>query len=98
LVINSDQGRRHIKSVVTQQVGQANVNGTKLKAFPLPVPPIAEQRRLLAEHHEVVSAQNAICLEIDIASKKATALRQSLLIAAFAGQLTPECAKELVSV
>lgn len=39
IVINSPQGRAYVASCVSQQVGQANVNGQKLKAFPLPVPP-----------------------------------------------------------
>jgi hypothetical protein len=41
--INSHYGKQWIKSVVTQQVGQANVNGTKLQALVVPLPPAAEQ-------------------------------------------------------
>lgn len=47
--INSPHGRQWVSSVVSQQVGQANVNGTKLKALRVPVPPLAEQRRIVAE-------------------------------------------------
>jgi len=47
--INSTFGRAWVNSVVSQQVGQANVNGTKLKALSVPIPPLSEQRRIVAE-------------------------------------------------
>ena len=40
--INSQHGRAYISQVKSQQVGQANVNGTKLAAMPIPLPPSAE--------------------------------------------------------
>ena len=48
-LINSKHGRAYITQVRNQQVGQANVNGTKLAAMPVPLPPLAEQRRIVAE-------------------------------------------------
>jgi restriction endonuclease S subunit len=47
--INSVFGRAWIADVVSQQVGQANVNGTKLQALAIPLPPFAEQTRIVAE-------------------------------------------------
>jgi type I restriction enzyme S subunit len=47
--INSPFGRTWIASVVSQQVGQANVNGTKLKRLRIPLPPRSEQQRIVAE-------------------------------------------------
>src|SRR5574340_964880 len=47
--INSSHGRNWVKSVVTQQVGQANVNGTKLQALSVPLPPAGEQHSIVAE-------------------------------------------------
>jgi type I restriction enzyme, S subunit len=41
--INSTYGKTWVKSVKVQQVGQANINGTKLAALSLPLPPLAEQ-------------------------------------------------------
>ncbi|HSL06016.1 MAG TPA: N-6 DNA methylase, partial [Nitrospiraceae bacterium] len=47
--INSVFGRAWIGQVVSQQVGQANVNGTKLQALAIPVPPLDEQGQIVAE-------------------------------------------------
>ena len=47
--INSPFGRAWVSTVVSQQVGQANVNGTKLKALSVPVPGLEEQQKIVAE-------------------------------------------------
>jgi len=47
--INSIYGRSWIAQVVSQQVGQANVNGTKLQALTVPLPPLAEQLHIVTE-------------------------------------------------
>lgn len=92
MVINSPQGRAYIASVVTQQVGQANVNGTKLKAFPLPTPSRSRQRELVAAHERIFNdAQRLSAVAEDSLSRSAT-LRRSLLTAAFSGQLIGEMA------
>ncbi len=83
-VINSPLGRQF----VAQQVGQANVNGSKLRAFPLPVPPRDEQDAMVARLDELDDA--ALCLEaqLDDATIRSATLRRSLLAAAFSGRLT----------
>src|SRR5581483_7949508 len=40
--INSPQGRHWVAGVASQQVGQANVSGSKLQALRFPLPPLAE--------------------------------------------------------
>lgn len=87
LVINSSFGRAFVSSVVSQQVGQANVNGTKLKAFPLPVPPRSEQERLVAQHEEAIEAGLRVAAFARDNLQRALALRRSLLDAAFSGRL-----------
>lgn len=47
--LNSMFGRQWVASVVNQQVGQANVNGSKLRALRLPLPPLAEQSHIVGE-------------------------------------------------
>lgn len=46
--INSAWGRLWAQAVKTDGVSQSNINGTKLGAMPLPLPPIAEQREIVA--------------------------------------------------
>lgn len=88
--INSAYGRNWVKSVVVQQVGQANVNGTKLSALAVPLPPSEEQ----AEIFSILTAQLTTAFEqeanITRSLKQAAAQRQNILRAAFAGELVPQ--------
>jgi type I restriction enzyme S subunit len=47
--INSPVGRAYMLSEKKQMTGQANVNSTKLKALPIALPSLPEQRRIVAE-------------------------------------------------
>ncbi len=81
--INSSFGRQWVKSVVTQQVGQANVNGTKLQALAVPLPPLSEQTRIVAELDRHMTIIREIESEIDANLQRAQALRQATLSKAF---------------
>jgi type I restriction enzyme S subunit len=68
---------------VSQQVGQANVNGTKLQALAVPLPPLAEQTRIVAEvdrHLSIIEELEAI---VTANIGRAIRLHQSVLIRAF---------------
>lgn len=88
LTINSLQGRQYIASVVSQQVGQANVNGTKLKAFPLLVPSLEQQYLRVDEHQYVVDAAKRLHMESTRAGVRIGTLRRAVLATAFSGRLT----------
>jgi type I restriction enzyme S subunit len=81
--LNSTFGRQWIKSVVTQQVGQANVNGTKLQALVAPLPPLAEQVRIVAEIDRRLSIVREVEAEVDANLQRAQALRQAVLLSNF---------------
>ncbi|MGI8513671.1 MAG: restriction endonuclease subunit S [Acidimicrobiia bacterium] len=87
-VINSPFGRSYIARVRSQQVGQANVNGSKLAAFPVPLPPTSEQHRIVAEVERQFSIIDAMAKTIDAGLQRVGALRQSILSKAFSGRLT----------
>ncbi|MFA6969964.1 MAG: restriction endonuclease subunit S [Gallionella sp.] len=99
--INSVFGRRWINSVVTQQTGQANVNGTKLSTLAIPLPPAEEQAeimRLLQEQRKSFFDQS---FNIELSLKRSAAQRKNILQAAFSGQLVQqdpndESARELL--
>ena len=88
--INSQHGRAYIGRVRNQQVGQANVNGTKLAAMPIPLPPLAEQRRIVAEVERRISVIQQAEATTEASLKRAERLRQSILKRAFEGQLVPQ--------
>src|SRR5439155_12810055 len=75
--LNSIHGRTWIKTVVSQQVGQANVNGSKLQALAVPVPPLAEQHRIVAEVERRLSVIDELEALIATNLKRAERLRQS---------------------
>ena len=88
--INSLFGRKWIASVVSQQVGQANVNGTKLKNLMIPLPSEQEQDEIvfrLAEIHGQIEKTESWC-ETEL--KRSASLRQSILKQAFSGKLVPQ--------
>jgi type I restriction enzyme, S subunit len=89
-VINSAPGRVYISSVVVQQVGQANVNGTKLGRFPIPLPPVAEQHRIVNEMERHFSFIDACERTVDVGLVRSAALRRSILKSAFEGRLVPQ--------
>ena len=88
--INSQHGRSYIAQVRTQQVGQANVNGTKLAAMPIPLPPLAEQRRIVAEVERRLSVVQQAEATVEASLARAERLRQSILKQAFSGKLVPQ--------
>ncbi|MCG2717107.1 MAG: restriction endonuclease subunit S [Candidatus Marinimicrobia bacterium] len=88
--INSSYGRKWIKDVVSQQVGQANVNGTKLRNLVVPIPSASEQK-------EIVSVVREILLQITNSDEsisneliRSQSLRQSILKRAFKGKLVAQ--------
>ena len=85
--INSAYGRNWIKTVVSQQVGQANVNGTKLQALSIPLPLEKEQKVIVEEIESCLSVAEEIEETIDINLKRAERLRQAILKKAFSGRL-----------
>lgn len=88
--INSVYGRSYISSVVSQQVGQANVNGTKLSFMSIPLPSISEQHKIAEEIERRFSKADEIEKTVDQSLKQAKRLRQSILKNAFEGKLVPQ--------
>lgn len=88
--INSVYGRAWVASVVSQQVGQANVNGTKLQALAFPLPPLAEQESIVAEIERRLSVVGELEAAVAANLKRAERLRQAILREAFAGRLVPQ--------
>ena len=87
--INSTFGRAWVNSVVSQQVGQANVNGTKLKALTIPVPHLPEQRRIVAEIEKQFTRLEAGVAALRRVKANLKRYRAAILKAACEGRLMP---------
>ena len=88
--VSSVYGRAWVATVVSQQVGQANVNGTKLRALRVPLPPADEQLALVTEMERRLAASERAAADIDIQLARAARLRQSILERAFSGRLVAQ--------
>ena len=63
---------------------------TTAREIPIPVPPLADQRRIVAEVERRLSLVDALAAATTAALKRSTALRRSILERAFTGQLVPQ--------
>jgi type I restriction enzyme, S subunit len=88
--LNSSYGRRWIATVVSQQVGQANVNGTKLSNFEFSLPQLPEQYLLIETFDKIMSLIWQLQTSTSMYIARAARLRQAILAKAFSGQLVPQ--------
>lgn len=84
---NSGIGRRWVKSVVSQQVGQANVSGGKFKNFSFRLPPRAVQDKIVDETQKILSIIDSMEIQVRKEQQRSSALRQAILSRAFSGRL-----------
>lgn len=64
-------------------IGQPNVNGTKLQSLRVPLPPLAEQTRIIAEVERRLSVIEELEASVKANLQRAIRLRQSILRKAF---------------
>lgn len=83
-------GREEIVRVASSTTGLHTLSLSKVSDLPIPLPPIAEQRRIVAEveHHLSIIAQAETIIDTNL--KRAARLRQSILKRAFAGKLVAQ--------
>ena len=68
----------------------ASISMTKLKGLPVPIPPPAEQSRIVAEVERRLSVVEELEVVVSTNLQRATRLRQSILQKAFTGKLTKQ--------
>ncbi|MEW8152015.1 MAG: restriction endonuclease subunit S [Candidatus Thiodiazotropha endolucinida] len=85
--INSSCGRNWIKSCVSQNVGQANVNGTKLKALVMPLPSLEEQKEITRIVEDKMQSSDRLLVELDHQLLKIEKNKLSVLASAFSGKV-----------
>lgn len=71
-------------------VGRPRLNLEKLRPLSIPVPPLEEQKQLVAEIERCLSIVDEIEAQAEANLKRAVRLRQSILKRAFEGKLVPQ--------
>ncbi|MBO4165412.1 restriction endonuclease subunit S [Micromonospora antibiotica] len=68
----------------------AHLSATRFKAVEFPIPPLTEQREIVARTADRLAGVERLIAEVEHAARNADALRASLLAEAFAGRLVPQ--------
>ncbi|HEX5732006.1 MAG TPA: restriction endonuclease subunit S [Blastocatellia bacterium] len=89
IALNSEPVRALTASKV-HGVGRPRLNLGEIKSVELPLPPLAEQHRIVAEVERRLSVIDEIESVVSANLKRAAALRQSILKCAFEGKLVPQ--------
>jgi type I restriction enzyme, S subunit len=90
IVLNVGESRRFLAQKVRTTAGQSGVSGGDIKAMPLPLPPIEEQRLIVEEVERRLSVVDKLEATVEANFKQASGLRQSILKQAFSGKLIPQ--------
>ena len=91
------QAKEYGKIVMNRSINQANINGTKLKQYPISVPSLKQQKQIVGQLYELETKTKHL---ETIYQKKLTALKelkQSILQKAFTGELTADSVQKQVS-
>ena len=87
--LNADRTRRRTANIV-HGVGRPRLNLREIKGLPLPIPPPAEQHRIVAEVERRLSVIQQAEAAVEANLTRAERLRQSILKQAFSGKLVPQ--------
>ena len=80
---NSPVGRGYFESASKQTTNLASINMRQVRSCPIPLPPVAEQRRIVAKVEQLMALVDA--LETQLAASRATAAN---LLSALVAELT----------
>jgi len=79
---------KHYFSTVSHGETMKILNLGILKSLPIPLPPLEEQRRIVAEVERRLESMRAVEAAVEVGLKRAGRLRQAVLRSAFEGRLT----------
>ena len=87
---NSPDGSYRVLDVASSTSGLYTLSVSKVSQLPLPLPPLAEQRRIVAEVERRLSVVQQAEAAVEAGLVRAERLRQSILKLAFSGKLVPQ--------
>ena len=90
IVVNVGRSREFLTHRIRTTAGQSGISGSDLRVMPLPLPPLAEQHRIVAEVDRRLSVIQQAEATVEANLNRAERLRQSILKQAFSGQLVPQ--------
>jgi type I restriction enzyme S subunit len=91
IAMQSKDFRKRFFSYETGNVGQGNVGMTAIIKEAVPVPPLAEQARVVGEVERRLSVVDELEAVVNANIQRATGLRQSILQQAFGRESAPRC-------
>jgi type I restriction enzyme S subunit len=93
-LVASPVGKAYFLTKAKQTTGIASINLTQLRSFPVPLPPLNEQRRIAAKLDTTLAAVEACRQRLDGVAAILKRFRQAVLAAATSGELTREWREE----
>lgn len=82
--------RQKVLEGAATSAGQYNVSLSSLGRVPIPIPPLEEQKRIVAEVERCLSVVHQLDVVVEANLKRAGRLRQAILKRAFEGKLVPQ--------
>ena len=86
--LNSSKVRQHGFSVMISSVSQANISSSKLKEYPIALPPLQEQQAIVGRLNSILERSTALKTLYEKKLTKLASLKKSILQKAFSGELT----------
>jgi type I restriction enzyme S subunit len=90
MYLRSKDGRARLIERAKWAVNQASINQTDVGLTLVPVAPLAEQNRIVAEVERRLSVIEELEMQVEANLKRAERLRQAILKRAFEGKLVPQ--------
>jgi type I restriction enzyme S subunit len=90
MYLRSKEGRARLIQRAKWAVNQASINQTDVGLTLVPLAPVAEQHRIVAEVERRLSVIDELEMQVEANLKRAERLRQAILKRAFEGKLVPQ--------
>jgi len=90
IAANVGASRDHMARRVRTTAGQSGISGPDIRTMPIPLPPLAEQERIVAEVERRLSVVEKAEAAVEANMKRAERMRQAILRRAFEGKLVPQ--------